>query len=113
MEFAASENRRASQSAEHIRAAVGAVLRRLRESQTRSLTDVARAAEIYEQLALELCPRTDTVAVARHSDPRIQLELASRALPPRALQSLADFTLYLASTHAGAGRRRIGFTFHD
>jgi transcriptional regulator with XRE-family HTH domain len=147
MPFAESENAEPGQNPHEIRTALGAVLRRVRESQARSLTDVARAAEIspahlseverglkelsierlvdvanslgmtpariYEQLSVELSPRMDTSAVARHADPRTQLELASRALPPRALRSLADFTLYLASTHAGAGRRRIGFSVHD
>src|SRR5919109_3844309 len=147
MPFAESENAEPGQNPHEIRTALGAVLRRVRESQARSLTDVARAAEvspahlseverglkelsierlvdvanslgmtparIYEQLSVELSPRMDTSAVARHAGPRTQLELASRALPPRALRSLADFTLYLASTHAGAGRRRIGFSVHD
>src|SRR5919202_210793 len=105
MPFAASENHGTGQTPEDIRTALGALLRRVRESQARSLTDVARAAEIspahlseverglkelsierlvdvanslgmkpgriYEQLALELSPRTESTAVARNANPRI------------------------------------------
>jgi len=42
-------------------------------------------------------------------DPRAQLRVATAALRPNALRSVADFSLYLAATQGIPHNRRIGF----
>ena len=92
------------------------VERGLKDISTDKLLAIARAldlpaAELYLQLAQRLGSR-DALQQRRSwpDDPRMQLRIAAASLRPHALRSVADFSLYLASTQAMPPRRRIGFT---
>ncbi len=68
------------------------------------------AAEIYLDLGRELGGGSATTeARAWPHDPRLQLRRAVASLPPAALRSVADFSVYLAMTQSGPAGRRIGF----
>jgi transcriptional regulator with XRE-family HTH domain len=92
------------------------VERGLKDISTEKLVAIARAldlsvAEIYLELAQRLGSR-EAMRQRRSwpDDPRAQLRIATAALRPHALRSVADFSLYLASTQASPPKRRIGFT---
>jgi len=92
------------------------VERGLKDISTDKLLAIARAldlpvAELYLQLAQRLGSR-DALQQRRSwpDDPRMQLRIAAASLRPHALRSVADFSLYLASTQAMPPKRRIGFT---
>jgi transcriptional regulator with XRE-family HTH domain len=91
------------------------VERGLKEVSTDRLVSLARAlglqpADLYLELARELRLSDAVSGRAWPQDPRARLRLAVQTLPPQALRSVADFSVYLASTGATAPRRRIGFT---
>ena len=90
--------------------------RGLKDISTEKLAAIARAldlpvAELYLELAQRLGSR-DALQQRRSwpDDPRMQLRLAAASLRPHALRSVADFSLYLASSQAMPPKRRIGFT---
>ena len=105
---------KAASDAAHISAAhLSEVERGLTEVSVERLLSIARVlsmpiGELYLELAREL-GAGGREEPAWHSDPKMQLQLASRELNPQALRTVADFTLYLASMHAQP-KRRIGFT---
>ena len=135
-----------SETAEHMRATLGAVLRRRRERAERSLADVAgpagvstaylsevergrkdvssdrllgicralevTVAELYLELARELGANEGGPGLAPASDPRSELERASRILDPESLRTVARFSAYLAMVQnmPVPARRPIGFT---
>lgn len=91
------------------------VERGLKDISTEKLIAIARAlglsvADLYLELAQRLGSRE---AMQQHrswpDDPRMQLRIATANLRPTALQSVADFSLYLAATQATPPKRRIGF----
>ena len=133
-----------SETHELIQETLGRLLRARREAAGRTLTEVAKAAElspaflseverglkdvstdrlvhlahalgtsaaeVYLDLGRELGGgSTTTEARAWPHDPRLQLRRAVATLPPAALRSVADFSVYLAMTQSGPSRRRIGF----
>ena len=91
------------------------VERGLKDISAEKLVAIARAldvavAELYLELAQRLGSRE--AMQQRRSwpvDPRTQLRLATASLKPHALRSVADFSLYLASTQGAPPKRRIGF----
>lgn len=91
------------------------VERGLKDVSTDRLLQLARAlgvsaAELYLDLGRELGAGTPaTEARAWPHDPRLQLRRAVATLPPAALRSVADFSVYLAMTQSAPSRRRIGF----
>jgi transcriptional regulator with XRE-family HTH domain len=92
------------------------VERGLKDISTDKLVAIAQAldlpvAELYLEVAQRLGSRD--AQLQRRSwpdDPRMQLRIATASLRPHALRSVADFSLYLASTQAAPPKRRIGFT---
>jgi transcriptional regulator with XRE-family HTH domain len=89
--------------------------RGLKDVSTDRLLQLARAlgvsaAELYIDLGRDLGGGAQaTDARAWPHDPRLQLRRAVASLPPAALRSVADFSVYLAMTQSGPSRRRIGF----
>lgn len=70
----------------------------------------ASVADIYLELAHELgAGPASAEARAWPQDPRLQLRRAVATLPPSALRSVADFSVYLAMMQSAPSRRRIGF----
>jgi transcriptional regulator with XRE-family HTH domain len=92
------------------------VERGLKEISTEKLAALADAlgasvADLYLELARQLgSPEAGLQRRSWPDDPRVQLRIATQNLRPHALRSVADFSLYLASTQAAAPKRRIGFT---
>jgi transcriptional regulator with XRE-family HTH domain len=94
------------------------VERGLKDISTDKLVAIARAldlpvADLYLELAQRLGSRD--AQLQRRSwpdDPRLQLRMAAASLRPHALRSVADFSLYLASTQAAPPKRRIGFSIN-
>ncbi len=90
--------------------------RGLKDVSTDKLVAIARALEVpVADLYLELAQRLGSRDAMQQSkswpdDPRAQLRIATASLRPHALRSVADFSLYLASTQATPPKRRIGFT---
>lgn len=103
-----------AEAAELSPAFLSEVERGLKDVSTDRLVHLAHAldvsaAEIYLNLARELGGgSSSTEARAWPHDPRLQLRRAVASLPPAALRSVADFSVYLAMTQ-GPSRRRIGF----
>jgi transcriptional regulator with XRE-family HTH domain len=64
---------------------------------------------LYADIADRLTPQTITDARAVAHNPQEQLRLATAALSPDALRTVAQFSSYLASPAASPARRRIGF----
>ena len=92
------------------------VERGLKDVSTEKLVAIARAlgvsvADLYLELAQRLGSR-EAMGQSKSwpEDPRAQLRLATANLRPHALRSVADFSLYLATTQASPPKRRIGFT---
>lgn len=106
---------RLAEAAELSPAFLSEVERGLKDVSTDRLVHLAHAlgvsaAEIYLDLSRELGGGTTmTEARVRPQDPRLQLRRAVATLPPAALRSVADFSVYLAMTQSGPVRRRIGF----
>ncbi len=104
-----------AEAAELSPAYLSEVERGLKDVSTDRLVDLAHAlgisaAEVYLDLGGELGGgSTTTEARAWPHDPRLQLRRAVATLPPAALRSVADFSVYLAMSQSGASRRRIGF----
>ncbi len=103
-----------AEAAELSPAFLSEVERGLKDVSTDRLVHLAHAlgtaaAEIYLDLGRELGGATTTEARAWPHDPRLQLRRAVASLPPAALRSVADFSVYLAMTQSGPSRRRIGF----
>ncbi len=131
-----------SESAQAVRAALGAVLRQRREAVRRTLTEVAgeaglspahlsevergrkevsterllavahalgiRPADLYANVARLL--GADAERPSWPEDPPAKLRLATAALPPDALRSVADFSAYMAMANPPPrARPRIGF----
>lgn len=69
-----------------------------------------QAADLYLEVARDLGASESATARPWPTDPRAQLRLATASLPPQALRSVADFSVYLAQTRGSTPRRRIGFT---
>jgi XRE family transcriptional regulator, stress-response regulator len=67
-------------------------------------------ADLYLELARELRTSDAVAERAWPQDPRARLRLAAQTLPPQAVRSVADFSVYLAAAGAARPRRRIGFT---
>lgn len=93
------------------------VERGLKDISTDKLVAIARAldlavADVYLEVAQRLGSR-DALQQRRSwpDDPRLQLRMATASLRPNALRSVADFSLYLATTQGMPPKRRIGFTF--
>ncbi len=104
-----------AEAAELSPAFLSEVERGLKDVSTDRLVHLAHAlgisaAEVYLNLGRELggAPIA-TEARAWPHDPRLQLRRAVATLPPAALRSVADFSVYLAMSQGGASRRRIGF----
>jgi transcriptional regulator with XRE-family HTH domain len=94
------------------------VERGLKDISTEKLIALARAldisvADLYLDLAQQLGSR-DAIGQRRSwpTDPRMQLQIATRTLRPPALRSVANFSLFLASAQMTPPKRRIGFTFN-
>jgi len=105
-----------AQAADMSTAYLSEVERGLKDISTDKLLAIARAldlavADLYLELAQRLGSR-DALQQRRSwpDDPRMQLRIATASLRPPALRSVADFSLYLASTQAPPPKRRIGFT---
>jgi XRE family transcriptional regulator, stress-response regulator len=104
-----------AEAAELSPAFLSEVERGLKDVSTDRLVHLAHAlgvsaSEIYLDLGRELeGGSTRTEARAWPHDPRLQLRRAAATLPPAALRSVADFSVYLAMSQSGASRRRIGF----
>ena len=105
-----------AQTADMSTAYLSEVERGLKDISTEKLVAIARAldlavAELYLELAQRLGSR-EALQQRRSwpDDPRMQLRIAAASLRPNALRSVADFSLYLASTQATPPKRRIGFT---
>jgi transcriptional regulator with XRE-family HTH domain len=92
------------------------VERGLKEVSLDRLVAIAHALDLpVAELFLELARQLGSREAMRQrqswpEDPRSQLRLATQTLRPNALRSVADFSLYLASTQAAPPKRRIGFT---
>lgn len=105
-----------AQTAEMSTAYLSEVERGLKDISTDKLVAIARALDLpVAELYLELAQRLGShdAQLQRRSwpdDPRMQLRLAAGSLRPQALRSVADFSLYLASTQGAPPKRRIGFT---
>jgi transcriptional regulator with XRE-family HTH domain len=90
--------------------------RGLKDVSSEKLVAIARALDVpVADLYLELAQRLGSREAMQQSkswpeDPRAQLRIATASLRPHALRSVADFSLYLATTQASPPRRRIGFT---
>ena len=90
--------------------------RGLKDASTDKLVAIARALDVpLADLYLDVARRLGSQEAMRQrgswpDDPRAQLRVASATLRPNALRSVADFSLYLASTQAIPTKRRIGFT---
>lgn len=103
-----------AEAAELSPAFLSEVERGLKDVSTDRLVHLAHAlgvsaAEIYLDLSRDLGGGSAmTDARAWPHDPRLQLRRAAATLPPAALRSVADFSVYLAMTQS-ASRRRIGF----
>jgi len=105
-----------AQTADMSTAYLSEVERGLKDISSEKLVAIARAldlavAELYLELAQRLGSR-EALQQRRSwpDDPRMQLRIAAASLRPNALRSVADFSLYLASTQATPPKRRIGFT---
>ncbi len=105
-----------AQAADMSTAYLSEVERGLKDISTDKLVAIARAldlavADLYLELAQRLGSR-DALQQRRSwpDDPRMQLRIATASLRPHALRSVADFSLYLASTQGIPPKRRIGFT---
>jgi transcriptional regulator with XRE-family HTH domain len=104
-----------AEAAELSPAYLSEVERGLKDVSTDRLVHLAHAlgvsaAEIYLDLGRELGGGSSmTEARAWPHDPRRQLRRAVATLPPAALRSVADFSVYLAMTQSGPSRRSIGF----
>jgi len=105
-----------AQAADMSTAYLSEVERGLKDISTDKLVAIARGldlavADLYLELAQRLGSR-EAIQQRRSwpDDPRMQLRIATASLRPNALRSVADFSLYLASTQATPPRRRIGFT---
>lgn len=105
-----------AQAADMSTAYLSEVERGLKDISTEKLVAVASAldlpvAEIFLELAQRLGSH-DALQQRRSwpDDPRMQLRIAAASLRPHALRSVADFSLYLASTQSTSPKRRIGFT---
>ena len=92
------------------------VERGLKDISSEKLVAIARALEIaVADVYLEVAQRLGSREAMQQSrswpdDPRAQLKIATASLRPHALRSVADFSLYLATTQATPAKRRIGFT---
>ncbi|GAC1483179.1 MAG: hypothetical protein PVSMB9_08970 [Candidatus Dormibacteria bacterium] len=90
--------------------------RGLKDASTDKLIAIARALDVpLADLYLDVARRLGSQEAMRQrgswpEDPRAQLRIATATLRPNALRSVADFSLYLASTQVSPMRRRIGFT---
>jgi len=104
-----------AEAAELSPAFLSEVERGLKDVSTDRLVHLAHAlgvsaADIYLDLSRELGgPPVTAEARAWPQDPRLQLRRAVASLPPAALRSVADFSVYLAMSQTGPSRRRIGF----
>ena len=105
-----------AQAADISTAYLSEVERGLKDISIDKLVAIARAlelavADLYLEVAQRLGSR-DALQQRRSwpDDPRVQLRMAAASLRPNALRSVADFSLYLASTQAMPPKRRIGFT---
>jgi transcriptional regulator with XRE-family HTH domain len=104
-----------AEAAELSPAFLSEVERGLKDVSTDRLVHLAHAlgttaAEVYLDLGRELGGGSATTeARAWPHDPRLQLRRAVATLPPAALRSVADFSVYLAMTQSGPSGRRIGF----
>ena len=105
-----------AQAADMSTAYLSEVERGLKDISTDKLVAIAGAldlvvAELYLEVAQRLGSR-EAMQQRRSwpEDPRMQLRIAAASLRPNALRSVADFSLYLASTQSMPQRRRIGFT---
>ncbi len=105
-----------AQAADMSTAYLSEVERGLKDISTDKLVAIARGldlavADLYLELAQRLGSR-DAIQQRRSwpDDPRMQLRIATASLRPHALRSVADFSLYLASTQGAPPKRRIGFT---
>lgn len=91
------------------------VERGLKDISTEKLVAIAHALEVsVAELYLEVAQRLGSREAMQQrrswpEDPRAQLRIATASLRPHALRSVADFSLYLASTQATPPKRRIGF----
>ena len=105
-----------AQAADMSTAYLSEVERGLKDISTDKLVAIARALDLpVAELYLELAQRLGSheAQLQRRSwpdDPRMQLRIAAASLRPHALRSVADFSLYLASTQSVPPKRRIGFT---
>lgn len=92
------------------------VERGLKDISTEKLVAIANGLDVsVAELYLELAQRLGSREAMQQQrswpeDPRAQLRIATASLRPTALRSVADFSLYLASTQSTPPRRRIGFT---
>ena len=95
---------------------VSEIERGLKDVSTDKLVAIAAALEVQvADLYLDIARRLGSQEALQQrgswpADPIAQLRMATATLRPKALRSVADFSLYLASTQASPPKRRIGFT---
>jgi transcriptional regulator with XRE-family HTH domain len=71
----------------------------------------AEIAAVHDEMAHRLRGGAESEPWPR--DPRQQLRIATSALDPEALRTVAQFSAFLATTGAQPPRRRIGFIVRD
>jgi transcriptional regulator with XRE-family HTH domain len=106
-----------AQAADLSPAYLSEVERGLKDISTEKLVALAKALDVsVADLYLDLARQLGSPDAARQrrswpDDPRIQLQIATQNLRPPALRSVANFSLFLATTQMTPPKRRIGFTF--